>query len=192
MLIRLGDITTTSTSVMLRGIQEASLNDGWSGSGAAGFEFYTARFAGHEVAIFMVSSSMSNQVAVRAHLARPRSGVICDARSHIVHMEVGGIASMFAVLPRTLLPINGLYLSVEDIKRKIVLSNGSDACTCPTWLIHREVLEVGLSCRSANSAESNALLRIMTSRFTWMARDSGRRLQPGLAACRILSLRLTA
>jgi len=123
---------------MLCAIKHAGVNDGWSGSGAASFEAHVAQLASREAGVFMISSTMSNQVAIRTHLAQPPNGVMCDARSHIIHQEAGGVASMSGALPQILLPSNGLYLTVEDIKRKIVLSDGSDACTCPTRLIHLE------------------------------------------------------
>ena len=133
-----GDITTTSTPVMLRAILDAGPNDGWTGNGAAKFETHVAQLASREAALFNVSSIMSNQVALRTHAARSPTGVLCDARSHIIHMEAGGMASWAGALPQALMPSNGLYLTVEDIKRKVVLSDGSDSCTCPTRIIHLE------------------------------------------------------
>ncbi|KAF8544375.1 pyridoxal phosphate-dependent transferase [Trichophaea hybrida] len=132
------DITTTSTPAMLCAITHAGVNDGWSGNGAASFEAHVAQLASREAALFMISSTMGNQIAIRTHLGRPPNGVICDARSHMIHQEAGGVASMSGALPQILLPSNGLYLTVEDIERKIVLSDGKDACTCPTRLIHLE------------------------------------------------------
>jgi threonine aldolase len=97
-----------------------------------------AGLAGTDSAVFMVSSTMGNQVGVRTHLNRPPNGVICDARSHIMHMETGGLASVSGALPTAIYPSNGLYLTLEDIKSHVVLSDGTDACTCPTKLIHLE------------------------------------------------------
>ena len=133
-----GDITTTSTPAMLRAIVNAGLNDGWTASGAASFEAHVAQLASREAALFNVSSIMSNQVALRTYAQRPPTGVICDTRSHVIHMEAGGMASFAGALPQAVMPSNGLYLTVEDIKRKIVLSDGSDCCTCATKIIHLE------------------------------------------------------
>ena len=133
-----GDITTTSTPAMLRAIVDAGLNDGWTGNGAANFEAHVAQLASREAALFNVSSIMSNQVALRTHVTCPPTGVLCDARSHVIHMEAGGMASWAGALPQALMPSNGRYLTVDDMKRKIVLSDGSDSCTCPTRIIHLE------------------------------------------------------
>ncbi|MCJ1250451.1 putative low-specificity L-threonine aldolase 1 [Trapelia coarctata] len=132
------DITTTSTPAMLSAIVNAGLNDGWSGNGAAGFEAHMAQLCGREAALFMVSSTMGNQVALRTHFGRPPLGIICDERSHVIHQEAAGVAQFSGALPQTVRPSNGLYLTLEDIRRKIVLSDGSDACTTPTRAIHLE------------------------------------------------------
>lgn len=123
---------------MLQAIVNAGLNDGWTSSGATAFEAHVARLAGRSNALYSVSSIMSNQVALRTHATRPPTGIICDARSHIIHMEAGGVASWAGAMPVTLMPSNGLFLTLEDIQRKTVLSDGSDSCTCPTRIIHLE------------------------------------------------------
>ncbi|OAL57335.1 hypothetical protein IQ07DRAFT_607447 [Pyrenochaeta sp. DS3sAY3a] len=132
------DVTTTATPRMLQAILVAGLNDGWSGNGAKEFEEYMAQLAGTEAAVFMVSSTMGNQVGIRTHLNRPPNGLICDARSHVMHMETGGLASMSGALPIAIYPRNGLHLTLEDILRYVTISRGTDACTCPTRLIHLE------------------------------------------------------
>ena len=123
---------------MLQAVIAAGLNDGWSGNGANAFEIYMAQLAGTEGAVFMVSSTMGNQVGIRTHLNRPPNGLICDARSHVMHMETGGLASMSGALPIAIYPRNGLHLTAEDIERYVTISSGTDACTCPTRLIHLE------------------------------------------------------
>ncbi|KAF2420960.1 hypothetical protein EJ08DRAFT_673100 [Tothia fuscella] len=132
------DVTTTATPRMLQAVISAGLNDGWSGNGAAKFEEYMAQLAGTEAGVFMISSTMGNQVGIRTRLNRPPNGIICDARSHIMHMETGGLASMSGALHVTVYPRNGLYLTLEDIERHATISTGNDACTCPTRLIHLE------------------------------------------------------
>ncbi|KAF1995391.1 l-allo-threonine aldolase [Amniculicola lignicola CBS 123094] len=132
------DVTTTATPRLLQAVMSAGLNDGWTGNGAKKFEEYMAQLVGTESAVFMVSSTMGNQVAIRTHLNRPPNGVICDARSHIMHMETGGLASLSGALPIAIYPSNGVYLTLEDIERYVVLSDGTDACNCPTRLLHLE------------------------------------------------------
>ncbi|PQE29719.1 Threonine aldolase protein [Rutstroemia sp. NJR-2017a WRK4] len=133
-----GDITTTSTPAMLAAIAKAGINDGWTASGALEHEALFSKLCGRESALFMISSTMSNQIALRAHLTQPPVGVIVDERSHILHQEAGGMSILSGALPQTVRPSNGLYMRLEDIKRKVVISDGSDACTTPTRLIHIE------------------------------------------------------
>ncbi|KAI9047429.1 hypothetical protein LZ554_008873 [Drepanopeziza brunnea f. sp. 'monogermtubi'] len=132
------DITTTSTPSMLAAISQAGINDGWTASGALPHEILFSRVCRRESALFMISSTMSNQIALRSHLKQPPVGVIVDERSHILHQEAGGMSILSGALPQTVRPSNGLYMRLEDIKRKVVLSDGTDACTTPTRLIHIE------------------------------------------------------
>lgn len=136
--MQIGDITTTSTPAMLAAISQAGINDGWTASGALQHETLFSKLCGKDAALFMISSTMSNQIALRAHLIQPPVGVIVDERSHILHQEAGGMSILSGALPQTLRPSNGLYMRLEDIKRKVVISDGSDACTTPTRLIHIE------------------------------------------------------
>lgn len=133
------DICTGSHPVMLQAILQAGENDGWTASGASEFEADMAKLTGREATMFMVSSTMANQVALRSHLGTPPYSVLCDVRSHLVHMEAGGAGSWAGALVVTVVPSNGLWLTLDDIQRYAVISDGSDACTCPTKLIHLEV-----------------------------------------------------
>ncbi|APA08592.1 hypothetical protein sscle_04g033620 [Sclerotinia sclerotiorum 1980 UF-70] len=133
------DICTGSHPVMLQAIFQAGENDGWTASGASEFEADMAKLTGREATMFMVSSTMANQVALRSHLGTPPYSVLCDVRSHLVHMEAGGAGSWAGALVVTVVPSNGLWLTLDDIQRYAVISDGSDACTCPTKLIHLEV-----------------------------------------------------
>jgi threonine aldolase len=60
-----------------------------------------ADLLGYEAALFVPSGTMGNQIALHLH-ARPGSEVICDARSHIVHLEMGAMAALSGLLPRTI------------------------------------------------------------------------------------------
>lgn len=46
-------------------------------------ERHVAQLLGKEAALFVPSGSMSNQIALRAHLTQPPHSVLCDIRSHI-------------------------------------------------------------------------------------------------------------
>ena len=44
---------------------------------------HVAKLFGKEAALFVSSGSMSNQIALRAHLTQPPHSILCDARAHI-------------------------------------------------------------------------------------------------------------
>lgn len=46
-------------------------------------EAHIAKLFGKDAAIFVSSGTMSNQLALRAHLFQPPHSVLCDIRSHI-------------------------------------------------------------------------------------------------------------
>lgn len=138
MVMNIGDITTTATPALVNAVANPPIDDGWTGSGAKEFELHIARLTSRPAALFTVSSTMGNQLALRTYLNSPPNGVLCDSRSHLLHMEVGAVASISGGLLQTIIPSNGLYLTLEDIRKKVVLADGSDACVCPTRVIHLE------------------------------------------------------
>ncbi|PQE20370.1 threonine aldolase protein [Rutstroemia sp. NJR-2017a BBW] len=137
------DTVTTPTLQIFRAIALASFNDGWTGGGdTKAFEEYTSQLLGMQSTIFMVSTTLANQVAIWAHIGTAPAGVICDCRSHFLHMEGGSIAMVSGALPQPVTPSNGLYITLEDIKRRIVLVDESKPASetdCPTRVIHLEV-----------------------------------------------------
>lgn len=66
-----------------------------------------AALLGKEAALYLPSGTMSNQVAIGA-LTRPGDEVICDANAHLAGFEVGGLAALWGVQPRTLPSLRGL------------------------------------------------------------------------------------
>jgi threonine aldolase len=66
-----------------------------------------AAAAGMEAALFVPSGTMGNQIALHLH-GRPGGEVICDAGCHIVNYEIGGMAALSGLLPRTIAAPQGL------------------------------------------------------------------------------------
>jgi threonine aldolase len=79
---------------------------------------------------------MGNQLALRSHLTQPPYSVLCDYRAHIIEWEAGGVASLCGALVKGIVPENGVYLTLEDIKKNVVLSD--DIHECPTRVISLE------------------------------------------------------
>lgn len=95
-----------------------------------------AALTGFPDAIFVNSGTMANQLALRTHLTQPPHAILADSRSHILHWEAGGIASLTGAMVQTARPSNGEFLTVGDIKKKAVLSD--DVHKCPTRVISLE------------------------------------------------------
>jgi len=139
-----GDVVTTPTLSMLRAIIETTLRDDVYQEDAttSSLENHMANLTGHEAGIFVLSGTMANQLALRTHLTQPPHAVLCDVRSHIIHWEAGGLASLCGAMVQGVMPANGEFLTLEDIRRKAVLSN--DVHKCPTTVISLENTMSGL------------------------------------------------
>jgi threonine aldolase len=99
-------------------------------------EAYMAERTGHEAGLFVLSGTMGNQLALRSHLMQPPHSVLCDYRGHILVWEAGGVATLSGALVNGVVPMNGVYLTLEDIKANVVL--GDDVHAAPTRVISLE------------------------------------------------------
>jgi len=132
------DVHTTPTMSMLRAIQECSLLDDvtMEDPTTLGLEKFIAGLTGKEDALLMLSGSMGNQVALRAHLAAPPQAIVCDRRSHIIQYEAGGVASLSQALTQPIDAKNGTYITLEEVQKHAVISDNIHAC--PTRVISLE------------------------------------------------------
>ncbi|MBV9082701.1 MAG: aminotransferase class I/II-fold pyridoxal phosphate-dependent enzyme [Acidobacteriaceae bacterium] len=73
----------------------------------------TAALLGKEDAVYMVTGTMTNQVAIRAH-TEPGDAVLFDQNAHVYLLEGGAPASMSGVLPRLLPGVRGIF-TPEDV-----------------------------------------------------------------------------
>ncbi|CAG8756740.1 5734_t:CDS:2, partial [Funneliformis caledonium] len=103
---------------------------------------YVAELTGHEAAVFAPSGTMTNQIAIRAHLSTPPHSVLCDFRSHIYNYEAGGIAYHSRALVLPTIPSNGLHLTCSEIESKIITTD--DNHYAPTHVISLENTLKGL------------------------------------------------
>lgn len=99
-------------------------------------EAYMASITKQEAALFVLSGTMGNLVALRSHLTQPPYSVLCDDRAHILQWEAGGVAALSGALVRGVKPSNGVYLTLEDIQQNAMLSD--DVHACPTRVISLE------------------------------------------------------
>jgi threonine aldolase len=138
------DVTTTPTTRMLSAIASTTLLDDvfQSDPTTNNLESFVADLTGKEAALLVLSGTMGNQVAIRAHLQGPPHSLVTDYRSHIVQHEAGGVSSLNGAMILPLDPNNGKYLTLEDVQSKAMLS--SDIHACPTKLISLENTLAGI------------------------------------------------
>lgn len=99
-------------------------------------ESYLAQITKHESALFVLSGTMGNQIALRSHLTQPPYSVLCDHRAHILEWEAGGTASLCGALVKGVVPSNGVYLTLKDVEKYVTISD--DIHSCPTRVISLE------------------------------------------------------
>ena len=123
---------------MLAAIQNTSLNDDVyeEDDTTNDLESHVARMTGFEAGLFVVSGTMGNQLALRSQLTQPPYSILCDHRAHIINAEAGGVSSLTGATLTGVVPSNGNYLTLEDIKVNIVLSE--NVHKCPTRVISLE------------------------------------------------------
>lgn len=120
-------------------------------------ETFIADLTGKEAALLVLSGTMGNQVSIRAHLQGPPHSVVTDYRSHILEWEAGGVASLCGALVKPVIPNNGAYVTLEDVKKHVVLSD--DIHACPTKLISLENTLAGIVLPLAEAQRISAWAR---------------------------------
>ncbi|GAD97399.1 hypothetical protein PVAR5_6074 [Paecilomyces variotii No. 5] len=117
-----GDTVTKPTLSMLQAISQAQLGDDVFGEDKTtnALEEYMAKITGHQSATFVMSGTMGNQIAIRTHLYQPPYSVLCDHRSHIIRSEAGGVSVWTGATVYPVIPRNGLYLTLEDIRAQFI------------------------------------------------------------------------
>ncbi|KAM3419321.1 hypothetical protein BST61_g5255 [Cercospora zeina] len=132
------DTITTPNSRMLEAIAATTLADDvfQEDPTTNELEALITRLTGKEAALFVLSGTMGNQVAIRTHLQGPPHSVVADHRAHIVEWEAGGVASLSGAMCKGVIPSNGKYLTLEDVQKAADLRD--DIHGCPTKLISLE------------------------------------------------------
>lgn len=173
------DVMTRPTPRMLEAIAATTLQDDVfsEDSTTNSLEEFMADLTGKEAALLVLSGTMGNQVALRTQLLAPPHAVLCDYRAHILEWEAGGVASMCGALVKGVVPANGNYLTLEDVKKNAVLSD--DIHACPTKVISLENTLSGVvtpleECQriSAWAKEHNILMHLDGARL-WEAVAAG-------------------
>ena len=108
------DTKSIPTKPMLESILTASLGDEQKGEDAttAALEARVAELLGKEAAVFMISGTMCNEIAVKVH-CNPGDEVICDASCHLLNYECGSPAALSGVVMHALQGENGVFSNDE-------------------------------------------------------------------------------
>ncbi|XPS93871.1 Low-specificity L-threonine aldolase [Ascochyta lentis] len=173
------DVHTTPTLSMLRAIQECTLLDDVSMEDPTtlGLEKFIAELTGKEDALLVLSGSMGNQVALRAHLTAPPQAIVCDRRSHIIQYEAGGVASLSQALTQPIDAKNGIYMTLEEVQKYAVISH--DVHACPTRVISLEntlngaIMPLSEVRRIAAWGRENGIIMHMDGARLWEAVAAG-------------------
>ncbi|KAL7419473.1 hypothetical protein Q5752_006311 [Cryptotrichosporon argae] len=123
----------------------------------AALEARIARLAGKEAAMFGMSGTMTNQLAIRTHMKQPPHSIITDHRAHVHKMEAGGIAMFSQATTHSLVPSNGAYLTRADVETNLEL--GDNIHIAPTRLICLENTLSGTVLPQAEIVAIGALAR---------------------------------
>jgi threonine aldolase len=132
------DTFTTPTPAMLAALPEVSLGDDVYGESTTSNALAArlAKMFNKPAALFVLSGTMGNQLCLRSLLEQPPFSVLCDARCHIYLDEAGGASLISQATLMPVIPSNGLWLTLEDIKKNVILSD--DIHFAPTRMITLE------------------------------------------------------
>ncbi|PNS18118.1 hypothetical protein CAC42_3563 [Sphaceloma murrayae] len=132
------DVVTTPTPSMLTAIASTTLLDDvfQSDPTTLSLESFIASLTHKPAALLVLSGTMGNQVALRTHLLGPPHSVLTDHRSHIIQWEAGGVSSLTGAMVCPVMPSNGRYLTLDDVRKHAVVSD--DIHACPTRVISLE------------------------------------------------------
>ncbi len=127
------DTVTRPDAEMRRAMAEAEVGDDVYGEDptVARLEEESASALGFEASVFVPSGTMGNQIAMHLH-GRPGEEVICDALSHVLRFEMGGMAALSGLIPRVLDSPRGLLdpVAVEAVIDKDVTFHARTGMIC--------------------------------------------------------------
>ena len=125
------DTCSRPTEAMRRAMAEAAVGDDVYGDDPTVrlLEERTAALLGKEDAVYMVTGTMTNQVAIRAH-TEPGDAVLFDQNAHVYLLEGGAPASLSGVLPRLLPGVRGIF-TPDDVVAALGMPHPFSTATIP-------------------------------------------------------------
>ncbi|KAG0639970.1 pyridoxal phosphate-dependent transferase [Tuber brumale] len=132
------DTLTTPTRSMLAALESINLGDDVYSecTTTQSLESRIASLLGKPSALFVLSGTMGNQLALRALLVQPPHSILLDSRSHVQLYEAGGVAGLSQAVTVPVAPSNRKYLTLEDVHKHVILT--SNIHFAPTRVISLE------------------------------------------------------
>lgn len=151
------DTVSLPTEEMLEAMRNAKLGDDVLGEDPTvqRLEQLGADMLGKEAALFTVSGTMANQIAVMVYTDRGQE-VIVGKESHIYNLEVGGLAALSQVQARPISCPTG-YFDPEDVENAIQSANIQTANTGLICLENTYNLNRGLVVTPENMREIRSI-----------------------------------
>lgn len=100
-------------------------------------EEFVADLTGMRSAVFVLSGTMGNQIAIRSLLKQPPYSVICNRHSHLFQYECGTVSAFSQAQMIPVIPRSGAHMTLEDIIPNVVPDDGDTHCS-PTRVISIE------------------------------------------------------
>ncbi|MCF7811265.1 aminotransferase class I/II-fold pyridoxal phosphate-dependent enzyme [bacterium] len=128
------DTVTKPSPEMRRAIYEAKVGDDVFGDDPTvnKLQERVAELLGKEVALYVPSGSMANQIAVACHTS-PGDEIYCEAGCHVYNFEGGGAAHFSNVMFNTIEGINGAY-TANQVEAKLRPDNHHFAPSRLIWV----------------------------------------------------------
>ncbi len=113
------DTVTRPNEAMRRAMATAEVGDDVLGEDPTirQLEEEAAEAVGYEASLFVPSGTMGNEIALHLH-GRPGGEVLCESRSHVVLLEMGGMSALSGLMPHVIATESGL-LDAADVERAI-------------------------------------------------------------------------
>lgn len=134
------DTFTTPTPSMVAALATTSLGDAVYNEDTvtSKLEAKVAELAGKEAGLYCVSGTLLNQIGLRTNLLQPPHAVLCDVRSHVFIHEAGGLPTLSQAMVQTVVPKNGIHLTLEDDILPNFVPDDYEIHSCPTKVISLE------------------------------------------------------
>ena len=133
------DVVTVPTDGMMQAIFNASFNDDiYDAEGdpsVRALENRIAALTGKEAALWVTSGTQGNQICLRTHLTQPPHSVLLDHRAHVHRWESGALPVLSQASVTTVHPANGVYLTLEDVKKNMIADGNSTVISLSFLLV---------------------------------------------------------